>query len=163
MPAAVRRGHAGVERGQGVHRQRAGAAVVQHTMRRRQGEQDEGQVVEIRRVVHDGARVVRRRDPKIVVTAIVGDQSVQAPFSDRAAGRPAQGRRFAKDIDLARLDAGAAGAARDRPALEIQLLVEATLIVQAVFGPQRQSLVEQPDPNPVFGGGKRRHGLGLRR
>jgi hypothetical protein len=51
--------------------------LAQHTMRRRQSENEEGHVVEVGRLVENGARVVRSRDPQAVVAAAAHHMDVQ--------------------------------------------------------------------------------------
>ena len=155
--------HVRVDRRQRLQRQRPGARVVQHPVRRRQGEQDEGEVIQVGRAVNHATVVVGRSDPQAVVAAAAGDQAVQAGARNLAASLPTQGRAFAEDIDLACLDPRAARQARQGPAVEIQLLPEPPVRIHASLRPQGQGMVEQPGGDAVLSGDEIGHGLGLGR
>ncbi len=164
LPAAVDRvGHSRLDGGERREGQGQGALVLQHAVGGGQGEQDEGQVVEVGRSVDDSARVVGRVHPQGVVTAVVADQGVQAAPGDRFAVGPAERCGFGEDIDLTRLHPRAARAAGDRAAVEVQLLEEAAVGVDPGRRPQRQGLAEQPVADPVLCVRKRHGPSGLGR
>ena len=132
-------------------------------MPRRQGEQDKGQVIEVRRIVNHGAVVIRRADPQAVVTPTQVDHSVQPRLGHGAPGLPAQGGGFAEYIDLARLNARTAAKARHRTAFEIQLLEKPPICADPAIRPQGQCVLKQPVGDPGFGDGKAGHAAGLGR
>uniref|UniRef100_A0A0N4ZIW6 PE-PGRS family protein n=1 Tax=Parastrongyloides trichosuri TaxID=131310 RepID=A0A0N4ZIW6_PARTI len=162
LPAAVLRvGHLGLYGGQGLQRQRPRPLVLQHPMRARKSEQDEGQIIQVRRGVDDRARIVRGAHPQAVVPTVAADQGVQGGAGDGLALAPAQRRRLGEDMDLARLNPCSTRNAGDGTPAEIQLLIEAPVGVDPGSRPQRQSLAEQPVANLFLGGGVEAHDPGL--
>ena len=152
-PAAGGLGHPGLDGVQGRQGQRPGARILQHPMGAGQGQEHEGQVIEVRHVVDHRARVVDGANPKAIGPGVVADQAVQPLAGDGLAGGPAQGGSLGKDIGLAGLDARAPGQAGDRLAGQVQLLIEPTVITQALAGPQGQGLAKKPVSKAVLSSG----------
>ena len=140
------RGEDPVERAAGLVQSlvRAGGASVPG-----EGEQHEGVVVEVGRVVDDAAAGAEQLRPAALAAPAMRDHEVVADASDVQAAGPAHHGGVGVGVELAGLDAHALERAVGGDAVKAQRLMEAEARdVAALAGPERQGLIEHPVVEP---------------